>query len=265
MKTKITSMIILLIMISFISVKANASKDFDKAVMKAKKNLKAAMNKSDAAQLTKVRGEFERILQLKEKTWLVNYYIALSDYGLATASVVKEDNAGLKKYTQSGIDVINKSIDEYPEFADSFVLLEALNFNRWQYEQEKMQEIIAATSSADESAAKLDKNNPRLLMLNGMSSFYTPEAFGGGVDVAIPKLEKSVEAFKTRKEASELYPDWGYDLSIGYLAMSLVKRNDDGDMTKAKTLIDEGIKMNPDSGFLKVYVMEEYKKGTGSK
>ena len=265
MKTKITSVIILLIMISFISVKANASSDFDKAMMKAKKNLKAAMNKSDAAQLTKVRGEFERILQLKEKTWLVNYYIALSDYGLATASVIKEDNAGLKKYTQSGIDVINKSIDEYPEFADSFVLLEALNFNRWQYEQEKMQEIIAATGSADESATKLDKNNPRLLMLNGMSSFYTPEAFGGGVDVAIPKLEKSVDAFKTRKEASELYPDWGYDLAIGYLAMSLVKRNDDGDMTKAKTLIDEGIKMNPDSGFLTEYVMGEYKKGSGSK
>ena len=142
MKTKITSVIILLIMISFISVKANASSDFDKAMLKAKKNLKAAMNKSDAAQLTKVRGEFERILQLKEKTWLVNYYIALSDYGLATASVIKEDNAGLKKYTQSGIDVINKSIDEYPEFADSFVLLEALNFNRWQYEQEKMHRRI---------------------------------------------------------------------------------------------------------------------------
>lgn len=50
----------------------------------------------------------------------MNYYIALSDYGLATASMVKEDNAGLKKYTQSGIDVRSvKSIDEYPEFADS--------------------------------------------------------------------------------------------------------------------------------------------------
>ncbi len=265
MKTKITSMIILLIMISFISVKSNASSDFDKAMLKAKKNLKAAMDKSDATQLVKVRGEFERILQLKEKTWLVNYYIALSDYGLGTASMVKEDNAGLKKYTQSGIEVINKSIDEYPDFADSYVLLEALNFNRWQYEQEKMQEIISATAGADESASKLDKNNPRLLMLNGMSSFYTPEAFGGGVDVAIPKLEKSVEAFKTRKEISELYPDWGYELAIGYLAMSLVKRNDDGDMIKAKTLLDEGIKVNPDSGFLTEYVMSEYKKGSGSK
>ncbi|MBK8552985.1 MAG: hypothetical protein IPL53_18755 [Ignavibacteria bacterium] len=49
MKNKITSMIILLIMFSF--VKANASSDFDKAMLKAKKNLKAAMNKSDAAQL----------------------------------------------------------------------------------------------------------------------------------------------------------------------------------------------------------------------
>lgn len=265
MKKKITSIMILLVLIGFISIEAMAGNDFDKAMLKAKKNLKAAMNKNDAAQLIKVRGEFERILQLKEKTWLVNYYIALSDYSLATTAMVKEDNEGIKKYTQSGIDIINKSIDEYPDFADSYVLLEGLNFNRWQYEQEKMQEIIAATNSADESASKLDKNNPRLLMLNGMASFYTPEAFGGGVGVAIPKLEKSVESFKTRKEASDLYPDWGYDLAVGYLAMSLVKRNDDGDHVKAKSMIDEAIKANPDSGFLTVYVMDEYKKGTESK
>ncbi|MBK8549821.1 MAG: hypothetical protein IPL53_01685 [Ignavibacteria bacterium] len=263
MKKQVTHVILLLITFSFLN--ANASSDFDKAMLKAKKNLKTAMNKSDETQLLKVRGEFERILQLKEKVWLVNYYIALSDYGLATAAMVKENTDNLKKYTQSGIDVINKSIDEYPEFADSFVLLQALHFNRWQYEQEKMQEIIAATTSADESAVKLEKNNPRLLMLNGMASYYTPEAFGGGAAVALPKLEKAVDVFKTRKETSELYPDWGYDLAMGYLAMALLKRNDDGDMKKAKEIIDEAIVINPDSGFITAYVMGEYKKSTGSK
>lgn len=265
MKKQITYVILILITFSFMNLNVFASKDFDKAILKAKKNLKTAMDKSDETLLLKSRGEFERILQLKEKTWLVNYYIALSDYGLATAAMVKENTDNVKKYTQSGIDVINKSIDEYPDFADSYVLLLGLNFNRWQYEQEKMQDIIAASESADQSASKLDKNNPRLLMLNGISSYWTPEAFGGGASVAMPKLEKSVDAFKTRRETSELYPDWGYDWAMGYLALSLMKRNDDGDLDKAKKVIDEALVINPDSGFITAYVMEEYKKSTGSK
>lgn len=265
MKKKITTVIMFIITICMLNVSVYASADFDKAMKKAKKNLTTGMNKGDAAMLLKSRGEFERILQLKEKTWLVNYYIALADYNLATTSMLSENKTDLQKYTESGIAVINKSIDEYPDFADAYVLLEALHFNRWQFEQEKMQEIISATSSADESAAKLDKNNPRLLMLNGMASFYTPEAFGGGVDVAIPKLQKSVDSFKTRKEISDLYPDWGNDLAIGYLAMCFIQRNDDGDMDKAKTLIDEAVVINPDSGFVTEYVMKEYKKGSESK
>ncbi len=262
MKKQFTFVILLLITFTFVNFNANAGSDFDKAMLKAKKNLKSAMDKSDETLLLKSRGEFERILQLKEKVWLVNYYIALSDYGLATAAMVKENTENVKKYTQSGIDVINKSIDEYPDFADAYVLLLGFNFNRWQYEQEKMQEIISASASADESAAKLDKNNPRLLMLNGISSYWTPEAFGGGSSVAMPKLEKSVDAFKTRKEPSELYPDWGYDWAMGYLALCLMKRNDDGDMDQAKKVIDEALVINPDSGFITAFVMKEYKKNS---
>ncbi|MEP7146768.1 MAG: hypothetical protein ABI792_07140, partial [bacterium] len=64
MKKQINFVIILLITISFINIKVNAGEDFDKAMKKAKKNLKTAMNKSDESMLKKSRGEFERILQL---------------------------------------------------------------------------------------------------------------------------------------------------------------------------------------------------------
>ena len=98
-----------------------------------------------------------------------------------------------------------------------------------------------------------------------MSSYYTPEAFGGGVSVAIPKLQKSIDVFKTRKETSELYPDWGYDLALGYLALSYLQRDDDGDKKKAKEIIDEAIVIDPESGFINAYVMKEYKKSTDAK
>ncbi len=265
MKKQITLVIMLLITLSLVSFKVNASEDFEKAMKKAKKNLKTAMDKSDASMLVKSRGEFERILQLKEDQWLVNYYIALSDYSLATNASINQKTDDIKKYSQSGIEVINKSIDANPEFADAYVLLEALNFNRWQYEPEKMQDIISASQSAEASAEKLEPGNPRLMLLKGIAHFYTPEAYGGGPKVSMPEFEKSISLFEKRKEKSELYPDWGNDWALGYMALSLMKRNDDGDMTKAKKYIDDAIKLNPDSGFINVYVMDEYKKSSGSK
>ncbi len=265
MKKIISCVVLILVALTLINIKANASEDFTKAMKKARKNLKAAMDKSDEQALTKSRAEFERILQLKEDPWLVNYYMALADNGLATSATIAKNIDKVKKYTQSGIETINKSLDLNPEFADSYVLLEALNFNRWQYEQEKMQDIISASQSADDAAKKLEPNNPRLLLITGIAQFYTPEAFGGGVKVAIPTLEKSLTAFKNRKEKSEIYPDWGNDMAMGYMALSLMKRDADGDMKKAKTYIDEAIIVNPDSGFINKYVMDEYNKNTKSK
>lgn len=263
MKTKLIYSILLLITFAFTNISLPEN-DFEKAMLKAKKNLKTAMDNYDESEIIKSRGQFERILQLKEKTWLVNYYIALADYGLAMSAMSKQDNDKLKKYTESGIAVINKSIDEYPDFADSYVLLESFNFNRWQYEQDKMQDIISASQSADAEAKRLEPDNPRYILVTGISQFYTPEAFGGGIKTAMPTLQKSVDLFKTRKEKSDLYPDWGNDLAMGYLALCYINRNDDGDMVKAKELIDEASKLEPDSKFISNYVNGELKKA-GSK
>lgn len=263
MQRQITHVMLIIITFTFLNI--SYADDFTKAILKAKKNLKAAMDKNDETKLMKSRAEFERILQLKKDVWIVNYYIALADYGLATTAFIKENKDNVKKYTQSGINVINKSIDENPTFADSYVLLETLNFNRWQYESDKMQDIISASESADQEAKKLEPNNPRYVLVTGIAHFYTPEAFGGGAKVAIPDFEKAIGLFKNRKEKSEIYPDWGHDMALGYMALSLIKRNDDGDIDKAKTYIDEATKINPDSGFISKYVMGEYKKESGSK
>lgn len=265
MKIRITLVIMVLITIGVVNLRANASSDFEKAMLKAKKNLNKATDKSDQTAMLKSRGEFERILQLKEQPWLVNYYIALADYGLSMNASAVQKTEDVKKYTESGINVINKSLDENPEFADSYVLLEALNFNRWQYEQEKMQEIISATQSADENAKRLDPNNPRYVLITGIAHYWTPEQYGGGMSVCIPEFEKSIKLFETRKEKSELYPDWGQDLAMGYMALSLIKRNDETDMKNAKKLMDDAIVMFPESGFLTKYVKNEYEKNSAGK
>lgn len=263
MKSQFPKFVVVLLMLISAGM-LNAKDDFEKAMLKAKKNLFEAMEKNNESGMKNARGQFERILQLKKDPWLVNYYVALADYGLAmTGAGASEQNSEgrkkVKQYTESGIATLQKSIDEKSDFAEAYVLMEALNFNRWQYEQEKMQEIISATQSANSSAAKLEPNNPRLALLNGISAFWTPASFGGGPDKAVEHLEKSLKLFSERKEKSELHPDWGKDLALGYMAMSMSKT---GDNAKAAEYLETGMKEFPDSGFLSKFVKEEIDKSS---
>jgi tetratricopeptide (TPR) repeat protein len=254
MKQKIIFLVLLVFLLSSFSI----ADDFSDAMLKAKKNLNSAINKNDEKALLKVRGEFERILQLKKDTWLVYYYISFTDYSIATTYMKDQVKDKIKKYNESALEMINKSIEINSDFCDSYVMIMNLQFNRWVYEQDKMNDIIASSDIAAEKAKKLDPDNPRYYLTLGVSSYYTPEMFGGGIDKALESLNKSYDLFQTRKEKEEYYPDWGKDITYGYLAMSYIKRDKEGDLVKAKEYLDKGIEAYPDSGFLKGYVQKLY-------
>lgn len=250
--------IIFLVLLAFLFSSFSIADDFSDAMLKAKKNLNSAINKNDEKALLKVRGEFERILQLKKDTWLVYYYISYTDYSIATTYMSGQVKDKIKKYNESAMEMINKSIEINSDFCDSYVMLMNLQFNRWMYEQDKMNDIIAASTQADESAKKLDLNNPRYHLTLGVSSYYTPEMFGGGVDNALTSLNKSYELFQTRKEKEEYYPDWGKDMVYGFLVLAYIKRDKEGDLVKAKEYLDKGLEAFPESGFLKGYIQKQY-------
>lgn len=254
----LTKLVLLFIVALAININTAKADDFSDAMIKAKKNLQTAMNTYDEKALMKVRGEFERILQLKKQEWIVNYYIAVVDYTLAyTAMGEKPDKEKLKKYTESGLSNLEKSILVRDDFSDSYVLKYGLNFNRWVYEQDKMADIIAQSGEAKDKAEKLDPENPRFYLMDGMSTYYMPEAFGGGAKKATPILEKSLEMFNKRVEKEVYYPDWGKDLTYGFLAMAYMKRDDDGDKKKAADLYEKALKEFPDSSFLKGYIKKQ--------
>lgn len=235
--------------------------DFTDAILKAKKNLQTAMNSYDDKALLKSRGEFERILQLKKQEWIVNYYIALIDYSLASSAMSDPSKKDVvKKYTESGFANLDKSILVRDDFADSYVLRYALQFNRWVYEQDKMNDIIAASEEAKTKAEKLEPDNPRLYLMDGISTFYTPEMFGGGAKKALTLLEKSLDLFGKRVEKETWYPDWGKDMCYGFLALAYLKRDDDGDKKLADDLYTKAVSEFPNSTFLTGYVKKEMEK-----
>jgi len=252
---KKTLLLVLLLITFGLNTVLKADDDFTKAIVKAKASLKTAMNNYDEKEMIKARGQFERILQLKKNVWLVNYYLALCDYNIATTGMQTKDNDKVKKYTQSGLDLLEKSALERDNFADTYVLKMALTYNRFQYEMDKMQSIIADVTAADETAKKLDPTNPRYYLVKAIATYYTPAAFGGGADLALPMFEKSVELFSLIKNSDETLPDWGNSGAYGYLALCQL---DAGKLPEAKANMDKGLSLDPDSKFLTGYVKKEY-------
>ena len=84
--------------------------------------------------------------------------------------------------------------------------------------QSRWQQYGKTSSGYMAKAKELDPTNPRALLLEGQSKFYTPEAFGGGKDVAKPLFEKAIAMYGTFKPASELHPVWGKSTAIYFLA-----------------------------------------------
>jgi hypothetical protein len=255
-KTILLTAVILLLCANFIK-----ADDFTDAIMKAKKNLQTSMSSYDEKALMKVRGEFERILQLKKNEWIVTYYMALIDYTIASSAMGENpDKDKVKKFTESGFGNLEKSILVRDDFADAYVLRYALSFNRWAYESDKMNDIMAQTEEAKNKATQLEPENPRLSLMDGISTFYTPEMFGGGAAKAVPILQKSVELFSKRVEKEAYYPDWGKDMAYGFLVLAYLKRDDEGDKKLADELFNKAINELPDSSFLKGYVKKEVAK-----
>ena len=248
---------LLIALITSLNITQIRADDYSDAMKKTQKKFGEAAEKNDKAVYLKVRGDFERILQLKKNVWMVNYWLAFTDFMLARIATEEKNNEDVQKYTESAIDLLNKSTDLKDDFTEAYVLKMAVQANRWSYEPNKMNDIIAKVSEAKDMAYKLEPNNPRYYLIDGYSTFYTPESFGGGYDKAMPIFEKSWENFQTFKPADETYPDWGKEQAAGMVAMCYIKQDK---LEDAKKWIDMALEVQPGSGFITDYVMKEYEK-----
>jgi tetratricopeptide (TPR) repeat protein len=255
MKLIFSTIIFTLTLLFFVQL--SKADDFSEAISKAKKKLYESEGKNDINALLKVRGDFERILQLKKNEWLVNYYLGFVDFIISYEYVEKKDNDALKKYTESSIALLDKCTDLKEDFAEAWILKLAVNSNRWMYEPQKMNDILARQTEAKDMSKKYDENNPRFLFIDGMNTYYTPENFGGGIEKALPLFEKSYELFGTYKIKDETYPEWGEDQAMGMIAMCYLGNDK---LDEAKKWIDNGLEKFPNSSFLKNYVTKEYDK-----
>ncbi|MBY0434822.1 MAG: hypothetical protein K2U26_12000 [Cyclobacteriaceae bacterium] len=90
-----------------------------------------------------------------------------------------------------------------------YVLLAMISSNRIGLDPEAWQKHMEVYSTNLRKAKQLRKENPRIYYIEGMSKYYTPEAYGGGKKNALIYFEKAEEYFKNETNTDIRKPYWG--------------------------------------------------------
>jgi tetratricopeptide (TPR) repeat protein len=102
------------------------------------------------------------------------------------------------------------------------------------------QDLLAA-------AARLEPNNPRVLLEQGINTFHVPAEYGGSAERAEAQLRQSLALFE-REPAGRPWPNWGrFDAHV-WLGQVLAAR---GDKDGARAEYDRALTLAPDSGYVK--------------
>ncbi len=154
--------------------------------------------------------------------WTTHYYLALSktvlSYGEQDAAKRDAYLDEAEKERQDAVTLLKKENDETyvlaAMIANARMVIDGMN--RWQKYGKIFNENLA-------SAKEINPDNPRQYYLKGVSTFYTPKAFGGGKKNAAPYLEKAETLFAKETGKDITSPHWGKMQTDFYLAQCKIE------------------------------------------
>lgn len=155
-----------------------------------------------------IANNFSRIGDAEKDKWLPYYYAAYASVmnALLEKDVDKKDGLAdqASQYLKKATDLLQKDNSEI-EVIRSMIATAHMTVDP----QSRYMTYGQEASEALKKSEALDSTNPRPVLFEAQSVFYTPETFGGGKDAAKPLFEKAAKLFATFKPASDIAPDWG--------------------------------------------------------
>lgn len=180
----------------------------DKYVSAMKANISQLDSVVGKGNGTELSNNFERIGDAEKTQWLPYYYAA---YCTIVQGMVETDNSKkdpiankAKGFIDKAEGILGKENSETDVIKAMIATVQMTVDPQTRYMTYGPQ--IAAFT---EKSKALDSTNPRPVLLQAETTFYTPKQFGGGKDVAKPMLDKASELYNAFKPETELSPNWG--------------------------------------------------------
>ena len=240
------------ILVSSPSLSAGRVMEVDEHIIGAQDQLIRAVNRWDVEEMLAARGGFERLLDRGGRDWLIRYYIGLADYRIAVYYMQETESEKMDPYLEDAEQHLSQSIDEEPDFSDSFALLAAILSLKIARNPISGIWIGPRIGGIMEEAKKLNPENPRMWLIEGTSAYYRPKMFGGGIDAAKAALRNSIACFSSEEIADQALPSWGASEAFAWLGAIEMEN---GELDSARVHFGRALAVNPSNGWVEFGLM----------
>ena len=181
--------------------------DDTRYVSAMKKNMFQMDSMRTLNDMVDLTNSFLRIGNAEKNKWLPYYY---ASYLYIISSFTDTVHINKDGYLDQAAKVIALADSLQPNESEIYVLKGFLSQARLQIDpMNRYMKYGAEMNSNFEKAIALDPKNPRPEYLMGMTLYYTPEQFGGGIKAAKALFESSLKKFNEFVPKDELMPVWG--------------------------------------------------------
>jgi tetratricopeptide (TPR) repeat protein len=204
-----------------------------------------ARDNQDRAALEKLATESRASADKQPNDASAQYRLALAESYSAEVAIELHDKAGAKNAAQAGMDAATKAVGMKPDSAEYQRILGTL-----------CGQMVSSSSLAGlkygkcaldsvNKAIELDPKSSMAYLSHGVGNYYLPQAFGGGIDLAIKDFRKAIDLNPKNAEA------WLW------LGVALRRNNQPVDAEKAFT---QSLQINPN----RVWAKQQLEKTPGS-
>lgn len=158
---------------------------------------------------------FERIGDAEKNQWLPYYYAALANINLGNMLMAKTGGMGgnaseLDPVADKAEQLLNKAEAMSKDNAEIYIIKKMIaNLRMMGDPMTRYMTQLPLGTEALANAKKLNSENPRIYVLEGMDKYFTPEQFGGSKEEAKKLFDEALKKFETFKPESGIHPNWG--------------------------------------------------------
>lgn len=164
-------------------------------------------NPGDRTAMMSAVNRFDLIAKKWSTDWITHYY---AGYAKTIAGATESDNTKKAQlFDEAEKSLEAAKVSGAAENDEVYTLLAMIASNRIGLDPEAWQKHMETYHANLRKAKQLRKDNPRTYYVEGMSKFYTPEAYGGGKENALIYFEKAEEYFKSESTNNIRKPYWG--------------------------------------------------------
>ena len=210
----------------------------DSEILKARDN-------QDRAALEKIAAESRAAADKLPNDAAAQYRFALAESYAAEVAIEQHDKAAAKNAAQAGMDAANKAVGLKPDSAEYQRILGTLCGQMVSSSSLAGLKYGKCALDAVNKAIELDPKSSMAYLSHGVGNYYLPQAFGGGIDLAIKDFRKAIDLNAKNADA------WLW------LGVALRKANQPAEAEKAFT---QSLQINPN----RVWARQQLEKTSGS-